>query len=520
MSIAEENTPFTLGDWRVEPELNRIVRGEEIVKIDPRNMKVLQLLASRPGQVIAQSEIETTVWSDVIVTPNSVYQSVAQLRRALGDDKSNPRYIETISRKGYRLVGRVVSIEEQIQARDVPVPIAAAVANKRLSRTRLAIGLAATAIAVFTVALGLMYFRGDSKPLRLAEANTRQTVGSDFTTDPLLAVEGDREPKALRAQLLIEMGDAALIKGRRNEALAHFKQALQLHTEMYGDGHPRVGPVLSMLANAFVWNEDYLQAESTARAAIQAFASLSELNPDRIDAIHRLGEVLIERENLQEARQHLEYSLALSRIVNGDLSLKTLDIQISLSTMLFAGRDLENAEKLAKEAVETQAKLRGDQHTGAQYRTLWAAILLEQHRHREAQNQAQVALDILISDSRSDHPYIASAQEVLARSLLKSGEYARAEVLVRDAMKIWQRNDGWSQRVANAASLLGEILVAQGRIADAEKYLAYASRRLIEARGGRARRMQALHAERLQLLQLAKAEQARPTKDVAELAGL
>ena len=96
MSVAVDEETFWLGDWKVEPTLNRIVRGEEIVRIDPRNMKVLQLLASKPGEVFSQAEIEESVWSDVIVTPNSVYQSIAQLRRALGDEKDNPKYIETM----------------------------------------------------------------------------------------------------------------------------------------------------------------------------------------------------------------------------------------------------------------------------------------------------------------------------------------------------------------------------------------------------------------------------------------
>src|SRR5690606_35001216 len=107
MSVTVDEETFWLGDWRVEPQLNRIVRGEEIVKIDPRNMKVLQLLATRPGQVFSQAEIEESVWSDVIVTSNSVYQSIAQLRRALADDKRASRYVETIPRKGYRAVAQI-----------------------------------------------------------------------------------------------------------------------------------------------------------------------------------------------------------------------------------------------------------------------------------------------------------------------------------------------------------------------------------------------------------------------------
>jgi|ADGO01.1.fsa_nt_gi DNA-binding winged-HTH domains len=107
MSVSVDEQPFWLGDWKVEPTLNRISRGEEMVKIDPRNMRVLQLLASKPGKVFSQAEIEQAVWDGVVVTTNSVYQSITQLRKALGDDKDQPKYIETIARKGYRVIADV-----------------------------------------------------------------------------------------------------------------------------------------------------------------------------------------------------------------------------------------------------------------------------------------------------------------------------------------------------------------------------------------------------------------------------
>lgn len=104
--------PFLLQDWRVEPALDRLSRGTESVKLDPRNMGVLRYLAERAGAVVTQGEIEQAVWKDVVVGPNSVYQSIAQLRRALGDDKREPQYIETIPRKGYRLIARVRPLSE------------------------------------------------------------------------------------------------------------------------------------------------------------------------------------------------------------------------------------------------------------------------------------------------------------------------------------------------------------------------------------------------------------------------
>src|SRR5688572_7976281 len=111
MAAVFANKSFTINDWRVDPALNRLSRADEVVKIDPQNMKVLELLASRPGEVVSQAEIEESAWAGVIVTPNSVYQSIAQLRRALGDDRTQPRYIETIARKGYRCVAAVYEFE-------------------------------------------------------------------------------------------------------------------------------------------------------------------------------------------------------------------------------------------------------------------------------------------------------------------------------------------------------------------------------------------------------------------------
>lgn len=111
MAAVLGNNPFRINEWRVDPDLNRLSRGELTIKVDPQNMKVLELLASRPGEVFSSTQIEEIAWPDVVVSPNSVYQSIAHLRRAFGDDKKEPRFIETISKKGYRCVGRVERID-------------------------------------------------------------------------------------------------------------------------------------------------------------------------------------------------------------------------------------------------------------------------------------------------------------------------------------------------------------------------------------------------------------------------
>ena len=106
-SPGEIAVPFRVGDWVAVPARDLLVRGAEQVKIEPRTMEVLCRLARQPGVVVSQAELEADVWTGVIVTSQSVYQAIAQLRRVLGDNPREPQYIETVPRRGYRLIAPV-----------------------------------------------------------------------------------------------------------------------------------------------------------------------------------------------------------------------------------------------------------------------------------------------------------------------------------------------------------------------------------------------------------------------------
>ena len=99
--------PLLIGEWRADPAINQLIRGSEAVRLEPRTMRLLVYMASRAGAVISIQEILEHVWSDVIVSAESVYQAIATLRRALGDKPSEPSYIVTVPRLGYRLIAAV-----------------------------------------------------------------------------------------------------------------------------------------------------------------------------------------------------------------------------------------------------------------------------------------------------------------------------------------------------------------------------------------------------------------------------
>ena len=114
---------WRIGDWLADSRLDELRRGDEIVKIEPRNMRLLAALAQRPGEVLTVDELLTEVWADLVVTQSSVYQAVSQLRQVLGDDASRPRYIATVPRKGYRLV----AVVQLVRVPRAPVPAEPAV---------------------------------------------------------------------------------------------------------------------------------------------------------------------------------------------------------------------------------------------------------------------------------------------------------------------------------------------------------------------------------------------------------
>ena len=103
------NDPILIGDWLADPRDDSLARGSERVKLEPRTMRLLIRLAQTPGEVVSQDELLESVWTGVVVGTASVYQSMSQLRKVLGDTDDPPRYIETVARKGYRLVAKVAT---------------------------------------------------------------------------------------------------------------------------------------------------------------------------------------------------------------------------------------------------------------------------------------------------------------------------------------------------------------------------------------------------------------------------
>ncbi|WP_455197956.1 winged helix-turn-helix domain-containing tetratricopeptide repeat protein, partial [Kaarinaea lacus] len=98
---------FRVGDWVADPDTGRLQRLGEEVKLEPKAMQVLVYLAENQGKVVSREALEATAWAGMIVGYDAVSGSIIKLRKALGDNSRDPRYIETVSKKGYRLIAPV-----------------------------------------------------------------------------------------------------------------------------------------------------------------------------------------------------------------------------------------------------------------------------------------------------------------------------------------------------------------------------------------------------------------------------
>src|ERR1019366_292615 len=183
--MANKSFVFRFSDVEVREREFSLTKAGEVLPVEPKAFRVLLALLRNPGKLIGKEELLNAVWGDAAVTDNSLARSVA-LRRLLGDETRNPRYIETVATVGYRFVCKVEVSEDATAGLDKPegpedaanhqTPFAANLdkdsrgKRSRGSRLRLRWWLLSGAIVlVMGLAAAVWYLRRPLPPLRVAE---------------------------------------------------------------------------------------------------------------------------------------------------------------------------------------------------------------------------------------------------------------------------------------------------------------------------------------------------------------
>jgi tetratricopeptide (TPR) repeat protein/TolB-like protein/DNA-binding winged helix-turn-helix (wHTH) protein len=106
----DSNLPqgFYLNNMLVEPRKGQVLRDGEAVHLSPKAMEVLLALASRPAALVSRQALIDRVWGAGQGSPEALGKAISEIRRALGDHSDNPRFVQTLPRRGYRLIAKPV----------------------------------------------------------------------------------------------------------------------------------------------------------------------------------------------------------------------------------------------------------------------------------------------------------------------------------------------------------------------------------------------------------------------------
>lgn len=126
MSLPNKKT-YRFGDFLVDNDQKLLLCSGIPTSVTPKVFETLLVLVEHSGRLVSKEELMSRVWPDSFVEESNLTFNIQQLRKCLGDDARNPRFIETVSRRGYRFIAPVEAQEVNLASPHTPAanPVAA-----------------------------------------------------------------------------------------------------------------------------------------------------------------------------------------------------------------------------------------------------------------------------------------------------------------------------------------------------------------------------------------------------------
>lgn len=157
-----------VGDWCAHRASGELAGPGGTLRVEPKVMDLLFLLAAQPGRVVAREAILEALWPGVVVGDDSLARTISKLRQALGDDARAPRYVETIAKRGYRLLADVSPTQADA---DGAAPNPATRRGGGLGHSRV-VAISIAAVILLLVA-GVTWWQARPRPVaRVAQADS------------------------------------------------------------------------------------------------------------------------------------------------------------------------------------------------------------------------------------------------------------------------------------------------------------------------------------------------------------
>ena len=221
--MLSSTSPLRLGEWKIDLHTGELAKPGTTVRLQEQPLQILQILLERPGEVVSREELQRRIWpADTYVDfDHGLYSAVKRLRDTLGDDTENPKYIQTLSRRGYRLIARVAEAEQQKP--DVSSEVPAEAANPALRHRWWIAGVLGGA-AVFAVAVIVLYSR--SSPPGLFTAPVKPVAS--IAVLPLENLSGDPEQEyfadGMTDELITDLAQFGNLRVISRTSVMHYKK--------------------------------------------------------------------------------------------------------------------------------------------------------------------------------------------------------------------------------------------------------------------------------------------------------
>jgi DNA-binding winged helix-turn-helix (wHTH) protein len=103
-SRSPDSAPLALGEFVLFPAEGRLLRDGHDIPLAPKPFETLLYLIRHADHVVSKHELLDAVWPGTYISDDGLVQCVVEIRRALGDSARSPRYVQTLPKRGYRLL--------------------------------------------------------------------------------------------------------------------------------------------------------------------------------------------------------------------------------------------------------------------------------------------------------------------------------------------------------------------------------------------------------------------------------
>lgn len=281
---------LVIGDWTVERTANCLSGPDGAVDLEPRVMDLLMMLADRAGEVISKEDIMESLWGSIYVNEDALTRSMFKLRKALGDDARNPTYVATVSKRGYRLIAEVVSVNDSATDR-----------AKFIARRRgIIVGVP---VLLFVALLGWIGFSLISSSSPGEDTENVKLFRADGFYSQYTRKDNEAALRLYEAILDEEPMNAAALAGLSNALTQKV-----IRYEDHGSGEAARGSLTEALASDWLETDS---ARSTLQRAEELARQASDLNSAHGRAWRALGLVLSAQHDFIEAERAYERALVI-----------------------------------------------------------------------------------------------------------------------------------------------------------------------------------------------------------------